>query len=265
MSGDGLFPDLQWADLASPARKPPFAISKRLNRHVLIAERLLETTFPGLRIDLANPLGVGCPNAKCPAAGKPLGIADIYRGFTAPSSSSAALPAAVPGVGAPAAAGDPNKYTTRCRVCGGQFVPRFTVQCDAPDWIGTDTASGGSSGSTNGGSDSNSKVLWCELLSPWALRKEMFTVLFRDGVAALLSPDFRASSTQRAVLFWNAIIAFRVRGLPYAFMLTPADHISAAFPLRSEDGAIGGGRAEDDGDHGGTRGLVGSLLSSKST
>ena len=55
----------------------------------------------------------------------------------------------------------------------------------------------------------NGQILWCELLSPWALRKEMFNVLFQDGVNYLLSEDFHKSSAQHAVVFWNAIISFR--------------------------------------------------------
>lgn len=215
MTSDGLFPDLQWANLSSPTRKPPFAISKRLNRHMRVAERLLDANFPGLEIDMANPMGMSCPNQKCAMAGKPISISDLYHGFTSPS----------PFLGS-ASLGDPNKYTTRCKTCGREFVPRFTVKCDAADWMSNDIDNDRMSESKPEGK------LWCELLSPWTLRKEMFNVLFRDGITTLLSKEFRTSSTQRSVVFWNAIISFRLRGLPYAFLLTPVDDIGEAFPLR---------------------------------
>ena len=48
-----------------------------------------------------------------------------------------------------------------------------------------------------------------------------------------VSKEFRSSTTQRAVVFWNAIVSFRLRGLPYAFLLAPVEDIDKAFPLRS--------------------------------
>ena len=102
--------------------------------------------------------------------------------------------------------GDPNKYTTRCKSCGSEFVPRFTVKCDNNShWLsqeggGTSTSTSSGTGGDpkrdmnketgqgqpQGGSGAGDK-LWCELLSPWTLRKEMFNVLFRDGISTLLS------------------------------------------------------------------------------
>jgi hypothetical protein len=221
-AADGLVPELQWMDLSSPNRRPVFAISRLLNRHMLAAERLLESSFPGLAIDLRNPMGSSCPSVKCRKAEREvLSIGELFRGFTTPSSvqMQAAYGPSFSGTG------DPNKYTTRCPHCGYQFVPRFTVKCDAKGWMGASSVGCVAEKGTAG------QVLWCELLSPWTLRKEMFNVLFQDGVSSLLSDEFHRSSVQHAVVFWNAIITFRLRGLPYAFMFCN-DVVTRAFPPR---------------------------------
>jgi hypothetical protein len=81
------------------------------------------------------------------------------------------------------------------------------------------------------GSEGPKTPLWCELLSPWTLRKELFTVLFEEGVEHVISPAFRhpSLSPQHAVLFWNTLIAFRLHGLPYSFLLC-GQSITTAFP-----------------------------------
>jgi hypothetical protein len=227
-AADGLVPELQWRDLSSPTRRPVFAISRVLNRHMLAAERLLDSTFPGLAIDLRNPMGSSCPSVKCRKVDREvLSIGELYRGFTSPSSiqMQAAYGPSFSGTG------DPNKYTTRCPHCGYQFVPRFTVKCDAKGWMGASSVGCAAEKGTAG------QVLWCELLSPWTLRKEMFNVLFQDGVSSLLSEEFHRSSVQHAVVFWNAIITFRLRGLPYAFMFCN-DVVTRAFPPREPSTSI---------------------------
>jgi hypothetical protein len=92
------------------------------------------------------------------------------------------------------------------------------------------------------GSEGPGTPLWCELLSPWTLRKEMFTMLFTEGIEFLMSNEFRVakpqqsqSQQQHAVLFWNAIICARLYGLPYTFLLASADEIAKAFPPRQRD------------------------------
>ena len=83
------------------------------------------------------------------------------------------------------------------------------------------------------GSEGPGTPLWCELLSPWTLRKEVFHVIFEDGVETLTSAEFRQSSVQNAIVFWNIIVAFRVRGLPYSFLLS-AQSLCEAFPPRKD-------------------------------
>lgn len=182
---------------SSPGGKSPIkrngAASAKLSRQMSAAEALLESTFPGLHVDLSNALGTQCPRSACPAQ-RPLSASEIARGW-------------IPG--------DSNGYATACVHCGTKFVPRFAVTCALPNFCG---------------SDGPGTPLWCELLSPWTLRKELLKVVLEGGVAALGSSEFRdATHSERAVLFWNAIVAFRARGLPFSFLLCEAD-ISTAFP-----------------------------------
>ena len=208
---------------------------------MLKAERLLDDCFPGLEINLRNPLGVSCPSVKCRRAGRDvLSIGELYRGFTSSSYQlQSTLKSSNPSTG------DPNKYTTRCPHCYLQFVPRFTVKCSLKGWKGSashhdndneninknENVNGNVNENNNGNNNDAGNILWCELLSPWTLRKEMFNVLFQDGVSSLLADQFHKSSAQHAVVFWNAIVSFRLRGLPYAFMLSN-DVIAKAFPPR---------------------------------
>lgn len=185
----------------SPGGKSPVkrngAASAKLSRQMAVAEALLESAFPGLHVDLSNVLGTQCPGpprSACPAQ-RPLSASEIARGW-------------VPG--------DSNGYATTCVHCGTKFVPRFAVTCGLPGFCG---------------SDGPGTPLWCELLSPWTLRKELLKVVLEGGVAALASSEFRdATHSERAVLYWNALVAFRARGLPFSFLLCGADNITTAFP-----------------------------------
>ena len=89
-------------------------------------------------------------------------------------------------------------YTVPCAACGQFFVPRFTVERGCRD------------------GETAPAVLWCELLSPWVLRKEVMSVLKDWGVDVLTGASFRST---HPVVFWNIIVACRLRGLPYAFLL----------------------------------------------
>ena len=155
---------------------------------VLFGEIALSRRFAGLNIDLFSPFGTACPNPKCR---HPLSLADVRGGWST----------------------DRNKYTTRCPMCTREFVPRFTVHSEAADWMG---------------SEGRGTPLWCEWLSPWVLRKEILSVLFQDGVEALLSSSKSkqldsAESDEATTIFWNAVVAFRLLGLPYGFLLCSVD------------------------------------------
>ena len=192
-------PHLKWSWKVGEKIDPTtvYSASKRLSRQMILAEDLLVGLFPGLTINLQHPLGMSCPgypNKPCPLK-RPLTLDEILDGWDI---------------------GNTNKYTTICYECGKEFVPRFTVECRSKNWIGN---------------EGSRTPLWCELLSPWTLRKEVFTILFEEGVDHLISPSFRhpSLSQQHAVLFWNTIIALRLRGLPYSFMLC-GQSITSAFP-----------------------------------
>lgn len=167
----------------------PIAASTKFCTQVLLADRTLDMMFPDLVVNLSHQYGTFCP--KCGHANS---LCDLYASFSS----------------------DPNKYTAKCRheACGKEFVPRFTVISSAEDWVG---------------SEGPGTELWCELLSPWSLQKEMLTVLANDGIEAMLCSEFRcpAVNVQNAVVFWNMIVAFRVHGLPYVFMI--CDTLSMAF------------------------------------
>jgi len=192
------FANLEWSNFGS---QKIFAASAKLNRHMTVCEGMLSSNFPDLSINLSHQYGTVCPGAKCTLK-RPLTISEIYQGFEPP---------------------DANKYTTRCFECGIEFVPRFCVDCSREDWQG---------------SEGPGTTLWCELLSPWTLRKEVFHILFQDGVDSLISKSFRNSSTQHAVIFWNIIIAFRICGLPYSFLLSNRSLV-VAFPSKPSSGGTG--------------------------
>lgn len=159
--------------------------SPALKMQVLLGEQTLSLVFPDLHIDLFSPFGTVCPSNRCKHA---LTQEETQRGWTS----------------------DPNRYTTSCPLCGREFVPRFTVHCSAADWVG---------------SEGLGSALWSEFLSPWTLRKELDTVLFQDGLDALLSPSFRMSERGSAI-FWNSIVHFRMLGLPLTFLLCQSNALA---------------------------------------
>ena len=194
---DGTVPDLQWSNLTEEDTTSTFTATPRLKRQMTVCENMLQREFPGLCIDLCSSKGMGCTNKTC-KLGRPLSIGEVYRGWTQ---------------------GDSNKYTTKCFSCGKEFIPKFSVTCSAPWWVG---------------SIGSGSPLWCEMLSPWTLRKEILNVIYQDGIETLVAKEFRESSSQRSTVFWNTIISFRLRGLPYSFFLS-ADPLHISFPLKQPD------------------------------
>ena len=179
--------------------------SPRLVTHLLLADRILDMQFPDLEINLNDPFGTFCPSPKC---GKSHTMAQLREGWD--------------GV-------DPNKYTTKCVHCSREFVPRFTVHSSCSNWLvdEIDLLSDDLPEDYGKGSDA---LLWCELLSPWVLRKELLMILLNDGIDRVLSPEFRKpspSNNQNSVIFWNMVVAFRGCGLPYQFMIS--ETLSTAF------------------------------------
>lgn len=77
-------------------------------------------------------------------------------------------------------------YTTSCLHCSTPFIPRFSVSTSA------------------------TQMQWLELLSPWVLYKEACHLLYEGGGGA-----------PQGVVYWNLLVAFRLRGLPAAFLTPP--------------------------------------------
>jgi hypothetical protein len=97
------------------------------------------------------------------------------------------------------------EYTTSCPRCHHRFVPKFTVSC---------------SSSTFRGSQGVGTPLYCELLSPWVLRKEIHNILRQgDGIDVMLQPKWRTESDINATLWWNTIVWLKRYKLPISFLL----------------------------------------------
>ena len=81
----------------------------------------------------------------------------------------------------------------------------FSVKCSAP---------------TFEGSQGPSTPLYCEMLSPWVLRKELENVVHgADGIQGMLDPEWRSGTDIRATLWWNLIVSFDRYRLPVSFLL----------------------------------------------
>lgn len=154
------------------------------------ANRILDVLYPNLVIDLTHPSGTTCPNINC---NKGLHFQEIITHFTS----------------------NVNKYTVNCKYCNFEFVPRFTVHSSISTWCGN---------------EGPGTLLWCELLSPWTLQKEILNIILSHGISYLFSDQFRSyldSSMQHesnyninVIIFWNLIVYFRYYNLPYAFLVT---------------------------------------------
>lgn len=96
-------------------------------------------------------------------------------------------------------------YTTQCPKCKHRFVPNFSVWCSSP---------------TFEGSQGKQTVLFCELLSPWVLRKALgYVINGETGILGMLEPEWRNGTDIRATLFWNLIVLCRRYRLPFGFLL----------------------------------------------
>jgi hypothetical protein len=170
--------------------------SPRFTTQVTLADRTLDMRYSDLIIDLVNKDGTACPNFSCR---KSLRIFEIIDNFST----------------------DANKYTVKCPHCSREFVPRFTVHSSNDDWVG----------STGVGS-----LLWCELLSPWVLQKEILNDIDTMGIESIVSCDFRNGevNAQSSVVFWNMMVYFRLYGLPYAFLITEKLSMAFLIPLDEE-------------------------------
>lgn len=223
---EGYIPHLHWAALpnGTMSARNYYAASSKLQRQVKLGESALCAQYPGLEIDFTSPVGMKCPSVSCPLR-RVLTIAEVHQGWATPSaqhivgepSNSSSSNSQHSSSGSGGGGDYANRYTSRCIHCGTDFIPRFSVRSTAANWQG---------------SEGPGSTLWCEFLSPWTLHKEVLNIIFEHGVTELLSQHFRDLSHQRAVVFWNLLVAFRLRGLPMTPLLTNAS-ITEAFPPKA--------------------------------
>jgi hypothetical protein len=241
---EGNIPVLSWYEIEKTTAYHPvtgerksFATSKKLHRLIRLGEDQLMRSMPHLFIDLSSSSSVGmsCPGTTC-SLQRSLYLGEIVKGWESYN-------------------GDPNKYTTKCVYCGREFIPRFSIQIvddHHQTHVNKDEASTKEEGAKITGTRVVSSVIqWCELLSPWVLHKEIMNIIFEDGITSIILNDLLSSSSssskggaggshnstgnkthQRSVVFWNMIIYYRLRGLPFSFLLTNGT-ICEAFPTSS--------------------------------
>ena len=95
-------------------------------------------------------------------------------------------------------------FHTKCSNCTHSFVPSLVVS---------------SSSSTLEGSQGIGTPLYCELFSPWTLRKQLYLVTNSSDVDVLLHPDWREGTGINSTLWWNLMFAFKRQKLPITFLL----------------------------------------------
>ena len=102
-------------------------------------------------------------------------------------------------------AGNSNEYETKCSACSHKFVPNFVVTCKSP---------------TFEGSQGKGTPLYCDLLSPWVLLREIRSVITASGgVDCILDKNFRNGKDIRTTLWWNMVVLFKRYKLPFIFLL----------------------------------------------
>ena len=126
---------------------------------------------------------------------------------------------------------DPSLNNVSCALTAAASQQPFSpANSSAADPEGSSTSPSSSSSNKSG----DSYEFWCELLSPWVLGKELLNILYQDGIYSVLDCHFlrpgNSVSVQRMIVFWNMLISFRLRGLPYTFLLSN-ESVVQAFPL----------------------------------
>jgi len=228
---------------SSSSNYKSIAASSRLYRQVKIGEEWLMKIIPNVTIDLVTSPGMKCTGNACPIE-RSLTLQEIYTGWMEIATGDRS-----------------NKYTTKCIYCEHEFLPRFCIQhvpdsdavvCDVNhdavmDDVGEVENEVGDESEDNlltkvprpfVTTSNYRSVVWCELLSPWTLYKEILNVIFEEGIHQLLSQQFKSRTHQSEVIFWNAIISFRLRGLPIAFFFTNRNIVEAFPPTAASSATI---------------------------
>jgi hypothetical protein len=261
---EGIVPVLQWKDIG---RNPPgetqrrtYAGTKKLHRLVRHSEDLLIRQCPDLSIDIqSGGQGMHCPGTSC-GVQRALTISEISQGWESyhgdankyttrcvycgrefiPRFCLQSSPPAVP----PPPVSNPNPNPLPPAHSSFPAVVPLLVPSNTsanpeedrevekeplPLSPALPSSSSSSSSVTSPLPPVSSAPQWFEFLSPWVLHKEILNIIFEDGIIAILLNDFKSNSHQKSVVFWNMIIHFRLRGLPFSFLLTKASLVDA-FP-----------------------------------
>lgn len=159
------------------------ASSKKLKLKVTAAIAEQNELGEGLLESLYPSLNIDVENI-CPKCSTVLSEAVLASGWTA---------------------GNSNEYETKCSSCSHKFVPNFVVTCKSP---------------TFEGSQGKGTPLYCDLLSPWVLLREIRSVITASGgVDSILDEKFRNGKDIRATLWWNMVVLFKRYKLPFIFLL----------------------------------------------
>jgi len=100
----------------------------------------------------------------------------------------------------------PDDYTTTCPHCKKSFIAEFSISTTKPDFVG---------------SDGVATPLKCKYVSPWVLKKQLSSIIYRKraGIRQLLQEEFRAKADLNAALWWNIVVSFMRHRLPISFLL----------------------------------------------
>lgn len=247
---------------SSKKRSRSFAASKRLFRLVALGEEWLLKVVPNVSIDLTQSSGMVCTSSTCPIQ-RPLTLQEIYQGWIEGSAGDnnkytthciycqhEFIPRfCIQHMSEEEEEGQNKEQNDNVSERADSAKARLRQQhshtrklSDGSEERNSCSISSGSEDTicnlnigeviSNAISDNihaKKSSVWCELLSPWTLHKEMLTVIFEEGIAPLLSQHFKSRTHQSEVIFWNAVLSFRYRGLPIAFLLTNKS-ITQAFP-----------------------------------
>jgi len=157
-------------------KKKNLATSNAITKQIELGESLLESLYPGIVIDTESD--------SCPKCAQVLSNDEIIVGWT-PCASK--------------------EYQTTCPSCKNKFVPKFSVSCKNPEFVG---------------SQGKGTTLFCDYLSPWVLLREIRGVMNASGgFDKILDEKFRSGSDINATLWWNMIVTFDRFKLPYIFLL----------------------------------------------
>lgn len=97
------------------------------------------------------------------------------------------------------------EYRTKCLHCQNEFIPRFVVKSNSPNFIGSQGAG---------------SQLYCEFFSPWVIRRELHLATNGgEDMQAILDPSKRIDNSFNTKLWWNMVVLFRRQKLPFTFLL----------------------------------------------